>query len=118
MPNPRFSRKVYNTDQAALDAIRDTEDYAPQKTAFSTERLNSLAAALESLLQDERRAMNKLDAVRDAKAQAAAELHEAILGAKQQVLAQYGSDSNEVQAIGLKKKSEYRRPPRRATTGE
>ena len=118
MANHRFSRKVYNADQSALDAIRDIEDYAPQKTAFSVDRLNALAATLELLLQDERRAMNKLDAVRDAKAQAAAELHEAILGAKQQVLAQYGPDSNEVQAIGLKKKSEYRRSTRRSTTGE
>ena len=31
-----------------------------------------------------------------------------MLGAKDQVVAQYGRDSNEVQSVGLKKASEYR----------
>jgi hypothetical protein len=42
------------------------------------------------------------------------EFHDAILGVKNQVKAQYGADSDEVAALGLKKKSE-RRPPTRAT---
>jgi hypothetical protein len=38
--------------------------------------------------------------------------HNAVLGAKEQVIAQFGKDSNEVQAIGLKKKSERKSPSR------
>ena len=41
------------------------------------------------------------------------EFHNAMLGAKMQVTAQFGDDSDEVQAIGLKKKSEYKAPTRR-----
>jgi hypothetical protein len=37
-------------------------------------------------------------------------LHNAILGAKSQVEAQYGKDSNKYQSLGLKKKSEYKKP--------
>jgi len=37
-------------------------------------------------------------------------LHNAILGAKTQVLAQYGADSDAIQSLGLKKKSERKRP--------
>jgi hypothetical protein len=41
------------------------------------------------------------------------EFHNAMLGAKRQVTAQFGDDSDEVQAIGLKKKSEYKSRARR-----
>ncbi|HEY5232033.1 MAG TPA: hypothetical protein VIK35_00670 [Verrucomicrobiae bacterium] len=36
--------------------------------------------------------------------------HNALLGAKQQVLAQFGDDSDEAQALGLTKKSERAKP--------
>jgi hypothetical protein len=41
-------------------------------------------------------------------------LYEAIRGAKEQVIAQYGGDSLAVQAIGLKRRSQRKRPVRRA----
>jgi len=40
--------------------------------------------------------------------------HNAILGVKKQVIAQYGEDSNEMQSLGLTKKSEIVRPGRKA----
>jgi hypothetical protein len=40
--------------------------------------------------------------------------HNAMLGVKDQVIAQFGKDSNEVQALGLKKKSERKAPGPRA----
>ena len=42
------------------------------------------------------------------------EFHNLILGAKDQVTAQFGRDSNEVQAVGLKKASERKAPQRRS----
>jgi hypothetical protein len=36
-----------------------------------------------------------------------------MLGVKDQVVAQFGRDSNEVQALGLKKASERKKPQRR-----
>ena len=36
--------------------------------------------------------------------------HNAMLGTKKQVVAQFGENSDEVQAVGLKKKSEYKSP--------
>jgi hypothetical protein len=44
------------------------------------------------------------------------EFHNLMLGAKDQVIAQFGRDSNEVQAIGLKKSSERKAPQRRQPT--
>ena len=43
--------------------------------------------------------------------------HNLMLGSKDQVTAQFGRNSNEVQAIGLKKASEYKAPQRRARKG-
>jgi hypothetical protein len=40
--------------------------------------------------------------------------HGLILGAKDQIIAQFGRDSNEAQAVGLKKKSERKPPARKA----
>jgi hypothetical protein len=36
-----------------------------------------------------------------------------MLAVKEQVIAQFGSDSNEAHLLGLKKKSEYARPSRK-----
>jgi hypothetical protein len=43
-------------------------------------------------------------------------LHNAVLGARTQVRAQYGHDSNELQAVGHKKRSDRKRPSRPVRT--
>jgi hypothetical protein len=45
-------------------------------------------------------------------------MHDSLLGAKTQMVAQYGSDAHELQLVGLKRKSERRRPVRRAAVIE
>ena len=51
-----------------------------------------------------------LDTARDDAAAAEWAFHNAMLGGKDQVKAQFGDDSNELQSLGLKKKSEYKSP--------
>jgi len=41
-----------------------------------------------------------------------------MLGVKAQVIATFGDDSNEVQSLGLVKKSERKRPTRKAKAAE
>jgi hypothetical protein len=75
-----------------------------------------LAAKLTALkiAQDaEVNAQNALDTARDAANAAEWDFHNALLGAKDQVIAQYGKDSDQIQALGLKKKSERKTPVRR-----
>jgi len=43
------------------------------------------------------------------------ELHNAMLAVKEVVKGQFGSDSDQPQAVGLKKKSERERPSRKKT---
>jgi hypothetical protein len=61
-----------------------------------------------------RRAVQALATARDLAAAAEWALHDGMLGAKAQVIAQYGPDAHAVQLLGLKRKSERRRPVRRA----
>jgi hypothetical protein len=63
---------------------------------------------LQQQLLTERQAVYKATAD-DAK-QAEWAFHNAVLAMKEAVRGQYGSDSNEVQAIGIKKKSNRKRP--------
>jgi hypothetical protein len=90
-------------------------DYAPTNGAYSARALADLERAMEEAQQAEVRAIQALAAARDAAMAAEWALHEGILGAKAQVIAQYGPDSNAVQLLGLKRKSERKRPVRRAT---
>ena len=53
------------------------------------------------------------DAARDAANTSEWAFHNKVLEAKKQVAAQYGSDSDQLQAIGLKKKSEYKKPAKK-----
>jgi hypothetical protein len=85
----------------------------PMNAAYSADRLSELEATLVQAAQAEQNARLALDvACEQAKASEWA-LHDAIICAKAQVIAQYGSDSFAVQAIGLKRKSDRRRPTRR-----
>ena len=115
VPARRLNPDIIALDRTALLSLLDMHDYAPLNQAYSHEALRALDAALEQAEQEELRARNALAAARDASLAAAHALHEAILGAKAQVIAQYGSDSASVQAVGLKKKSERKRPARRRT---
>jgi hypothetical protein len=70
----------------------------------------SRGAARDQAQQAEIRARQVLAAARDAAAAAEWALHNAVLGARTQVLAQYCDDSDAVQAMGLKKRSDRKRP--------
>ena len=109
----RISAPILDTDRAALLAIRDMGDYSPLNMAYSTAALQELEVALTAAEQEETRARRALDIARDRAVETSRRFHEAMLGAKAQVVAQYGNDSLAVEAIGLTRKSERRRPVRR-----
>jgi hypothetical protein len=113
-PTRRLSPDAIEANRTALLALRNIRDYAPHNGVYSVDALTALETALREAEQARMQAQHALDAARDRVAAATLALHEALLGAKAQVLAQYGPDSYEVQAIGLKRKSDRKRPARRA----
>jgi hypothetical protein len=68
---------------------------------------------MKAALLAESNARNALATARDAATAAEWDYHNTLLGAKNQVIAQYGDGSDQLQSLGLKKKSEHKSPARR-----
>ena len=97
-------------DREGFTALQTFGDYSPANPDFSIDRLEALLAAMEAAQEAEVNAANALAAARDGAVAAEWDYHNAMLGVKDQVVAQYGDDSDQVQSLGLKKKSERKRP--------
>jgi hypothetical protein len=112
MPKDRAYRirpEIIEADRTALTALQELRDYNPMNPAYNTATLTAHGQALEEARQNEIRAQKSLEAARDATMAAGWALHDAMLGAKIQVAAQYGPDSDAIAALGLKKKFKHRR---------
>jgi hypothetical protein len=110
----RVRPDVLKADEAAYTALQAIPDYAPANAAFSKTTMTGNFGSYQTAQQAEINAQNTLDAARDAAAKTEWVFHNAMLGVKAQVIAQYGDDSDEAQALGLKKKSERKSPTRKA----
>ena len=112
-PAPLSPAKL-QTDEAAFIALKQMTTYAPANQSYTVLAAQSLADAMTAAHAAEKIASDLLDAKRDASAAAEQASHEAIQGVKDQVIAQYRENSDEVASLGLKKRIEYKRPARKA----
>jgi hypothetical protein len=104
--------QINKNDFAALKAITD---YAPANSTYKVEAIQGVETDLNSKQQHEAQIAATQAAARDDAVAKEWEHHNLMLGARDQVVAQFGRDSNEAQAVGLKKKSEYKSPGRKST---
>jgi hypothetical protein len=105
--------KTLKADADALAALAKISDYKPADSDYALAKLEGASQALKDAADAFAQAEADWQTARDANVAAQWAFHNAMLGGKQQVIAQYGDDSNEVQAIGLTKKSEYAKPARK-----
>jgi DNA-binding GntR family transcriptional regulator len=101
-------------DRDAFAALKKVTGYAPQKPEFSIANIQASQDDLVQKREEEVQKETEWDGARDNAVAAEWAFHNAILGAKGQVSAQFGEDSNEIQSLGLKKKSEYKSPSKKA----
>ncbi|HYH84077.1 MAG TPA: hypothetical protein VEX60_01255 [Pyrinomonadaceae bacterium] len=113
----RLSPAYLSADREAFDALQGITDYSPANPAYKTETIKAARDRMDDLLRDATQAEAAAAAKRDAATAGEWEFHNAMLGAKVQVNAQYGPNSDEVAALGLKKKSDYKSPTRRKPSG-
>jgi hypothetical protein len=78
--------------------------------------LLQLQASLTEAEQAEQAARVALDQARAARAEATHLYHDAVVAARTQVIAQYGSDAAAVSLVGLTRRSERKRPVKRQTS--
>ncbi len=108
----RLNSDVIDADQEALTVVQKLNDYAPVNPAHEIEALVAIQHRIEQARQNEIHTRRAQAAARDELMVAEWTLHEAMLGVKAQVLAQYGPNSDAVAAVGLKKRSKRRRSSR------
>lgn len=101
------------TNKDSFAALKNIADYAPANPAYTVAKIQSSETGLNNKAQLESQANAAAAAARDDSVANEWEHHNLLLGARDQVVAQYGRDSNEAQAVGLKKKSEYKTPGRK-----
>lgn len=104
---------VLADDKDAIAACKQITTYAPQKVEFNQAALDAAQSALKPLEDDLAQKKAAFDAARDDLVSAQWVRHNLVLGMRTQIKAQFGEDSNELQAVGLKKKSEYKKGGRR-----
>jgi hypothetical protein len=102
-------------DENGFAALQAITGYTPINPAYSLDSVAAVHGELENLRQREAQALAAVVAARNETIAKEWEFHNLMLGVKEQVIAQFGKDSGEVQALGLKRKSEYKWPTRRST---
>lgn len=108
----RLSADILQADEEALVGLRNIPVYQPANPAFALEVISAVHTRYRAAQDAEIVAQNTLAAARDAAVATQWEFHDAILGAKNQIKALYGEDSDELAALGLKKKSDRKAPQR------
>lgn len=109
----RLNPSVLEMDKASFAALQSIANYAPANPAYNAAAITAAHAELLAAQAAETQAAAAASAARDNAVGKEWSFHNLILGAKDQVIAQFGRDSNEVQALGLKKASEYKARTRR-----
>lgn len=109
---------MIDNDRMVLRALKLLPDYAPSNPELSKQALQDKDAALTAAEEHEFQLEMELAAARSARTVLGWELHDAVLLAKAAVTSQYGSNSDAIASLGLKKKGEYRRPGRRTPTSQ
>ena len=110
----RLAGKTLGADVDSLNGLGTVEGYIPVRAEASPDRLRANFETMQVMQQKETELQAMLKAATDAARQAEWDFHNSILGMKEAVRAQFGPDSNAAQAVGYKKKSEYKRPRRRS----
>jgi hypothetical protein len=106
----KLSPAIKQDDLDTLAALKDISGYTPANPAYTLTKVQTAQGNMDAAQDAEVQAQAAADAARDVATTAEWAFHDVILGVKEQVRAQFGTDSNELQAIGLKKKSEKARP--------
>ena len=118
MPNPDTSRRLrpdyLDRDIDSLRGARTIAGYTSGRPETSLEGLQNSYAEMMAAQEEETELMVRAKAAADKARLTEWKFHQNILAMKELVRGVYGSDSDEAQAIGYKKKSERRRPRRSA----
>ena len=109
----RLPSQAISQDIDSLHGLQTISTYDTTRTDASVAKLQQAYQAMLVSQQLETEKLTLYRAAADAARLGEWEFHNAVLAMKEVVRGQYGSDSDQAQAVGLKKKSESKRPNRK-----
>ena len=109
----RLRPQLISEDVSSWHGLQIISTYETNRADASAAKLQQAYQAMLAQQQAETEKQALYRAAADAARLAEWEFHNAVLAMKEVVRGQYGLDSDQAQAIGLKKKSEYKRPSRK-----
>ncbi len=109
----RLRPQTISQDIDSFHGLQTVSTYNTTRADASTAKLQEVYQAMLISQQTETEKLALYRAASDAARLAEWEFHNAVLAMKEVVRGQYGSDSDEAQAVGLKKKSDRKRPSRK-----
>lgn len=110
----RIRPSLLQNDRDAFAALKGITGFTPANADFTVAKIQAAQDAMVAKRDTEAQKQAELDTARDEATAAEWAFHNAMLGGKDQVKAQFGADSNELQAVGLTKKSEFASPTKKA----
>lgn len=114
----RIPQPTLDADIETLRALSGIDGYTPHNPAYS---LESAMAALQRMTESETaliHAENAVAAARSALLNERSTIHKIALGAKDEAIVLFGPDSDQIVALGMKKKSDRNRPRRAAKAAD
>lgn len=118
MNDTNFSRRVpakkITADITAYNGLDAVTGYVPSRSEASPKSLKSAYDKMLANQKQEDKVTAQMKQASDAARMAEVEFHDAVLAMKESVRGQFGPNSDEAQAVGYKKKSEYKRRRRSA----
>lgn len=98
--------------------LKSITSYKPSKDEFKTSDIEAIDTRLDNLDEQISQAEAQLADLRNQAADTGAEYVKKMKGARQQIVAQFGDDSPEYEAVGGIRTSNRKSPVRRATSGK
>ncbi|MBW4563916.1 MAG: hypothetical protein KME32_22800 [Mojavia pulchra JT2-VF2] len=109
----RLPPQAISQDITSWHGLQTVSTYDTTRADASVAKLQQTYQAMLAQKQAETEKFTLYRAAADAARLAEWEFHNAVLAMKEVIRGQYGSDSDQAQAVGLKKKSERKRPNRK-----
>ncbi|MCC5613570.1 hypothetical protein LC605_00455 [Nostoc sp. CHAB 5836] len=109
----RLSSQLISQDITSLHGLQTISTYNTTRADASVENLQQAYQTMLAQQQAETEKLTLYRAAADGARLAEWEFHNAVLAMKEVIRGQYGSDSDQAQAVGFKKKSERKRPNRK-----
>ena len=113
--NKRLSRNILQQNNTSYATLQTINNYQPANKIYDKAAGNTLYTQMQTAQTKLAQTEAALKSVRDELIAAEWSFHKYMLGVKDQVRAQFGTSSNELQGLGLKKKTEYKRTTKKSS---